>query len=158
FGVHTVRDLLALPRAGLATRLGAGALELVRVARGEAAPVPLPEATDRRLVEAIDLDAPIERLEPLLFVLQGLLSRLLERLGVRHLAGGELDISLDLADGGRDERRIGVAAPCADLRVLVRLVRHALEARTLAAPAARVGVAARASPVRRDQLDLFRPA
>ena len=46
FGVHTVRDLLALPRRGLATRLGAGALELLRMACGEAVETPLPEAPD----------------------------------------------------------------------------------------------------------------
>ena len=158
FGVHTVRDLLALPRRGLATRLGADALALWRIARGESIETPLPEARDRELAEAIDLDAPESRLEPLLFVLQGLFSRLIERLDARHLGCGDLDLSLDLADGGRDVRRIGLAAPCSDLRVLVRLARHALEARALAAPAAGVRIATRASPLRRDQLDLFRPA
>jgi protein ImuB len=158
FGVHTVRDLLRLPRRGLATRLGPDALELIRVACGEAVEVPLPEAPDLHLAESIDLEGPIDRLEPLLFVLQGLLSRLLERLDLRHLGCGDLELSLDLADGARDARRIGVAAPCSDLRVLVRLARHALEARALAAPIAAVKIATRASPLRRDQLDLFRPA
>jgi protein ImuB len=158
FGVHTVRDLLALPRRGLATRLGADALALWRIARGESVETPLPEARDRQLAESIDLEAPESRLEPLLFVLQGLLSRLLERLDARHLGCGDLDLSLELADGGRDARRIGMAAPCSDLRVLIRLTRHALEARPLAAPAAGVSIATRGSPLRRDQLDLFRPA
>ena len=158
FGVHTVRDLLALPRRGLATRLGADALALWRIARGESVEIPLPEARDRQLAEAIDLEAPENRLEPLLFVLQGLLSRLIERLDARHLGCGDLDLSLELADGGRDARRIGVAAPCGDLRVLVRLTRHALEMRPLAAPAVGVSIATRGSPLRRDQLDLFRPA
>ena len=158
FGVHTVRNLLALPRRGLATRLGADALALWRIARGESIETPLPEARDRDLVEAIDLEAPESRLEPLLFVLRGLLSRLIERLDARHLGCGDLDLSLDLADGGRHARRIGVAAPCGELRVLIRLARHALEARPLAAPAVGVRIATRATPLRRDQLDLFRPA
>jgi protein ImuB len=158
FGVRTVRELLALPRRGLATRLGAGVLELIRIARGESFEPPLPEARDPLLTEAIDLEAPIDRLEPLLFVLQGLLSRLLERLGARHLGCGDLELALELADGARDARRIGVAAPCGDLRVLVRLVRLALEARPLAAPALFARIATRAKPLRRDQLDLFRPA
>ena len=164
FGVHTVRDLLALPRRGLATRLGAGVLELMRrAADGRAVELPLPEARDAHLVEAIDLEAPIDQLEPLLFVLQGLLSRLLERLDARHLGCGDLELSLDLEGGARDARRIGVAAPCGDLRVLVRLVRHALEARGkstsgLDAPVVCVRIATWGSPLRRDQLDLFRPA
>jgi protein ImuB len=158
FGVRTVGDLLALPRRGLATRLGADALAWVRIVGGEAVEAPLPEAREHHLVEAIDLEAPEDRLEPLLFVLQGLLSRLIERLALRHLACGDLALTFDLADGARDARRIGVAAPCSDLRVLVRLARHALEARALAAPIAGVAVATRASVLRRDQLDLFRPA
>jgi protein ImuB len=158
FGVGTLRDLLALPRRGLATRLGAGALELLRIARGEAAETPLPEARDSHLAEAIDLETPEDRLEPLLFALQSLLSRLLERLGARHLGCGDLELSLELAGGARDARLIGVAAPCDDLRVLVRLTRRALEAHPLAAPALGVRIATRATPLRRDQLDLFRPA
>jgi protein ImuB len=158
FGVRTVGDLLALPRRGLATRLGARVLELIRTARGEAAEVQLPEARESQWIEAIDLEAPIDRLDPLLFVLQGLLSRLLERLGARHLVCGELELALELVDGSRDARRIGVAAPCGDLRVWVRLARHALEALELASPVACVRIATRGSPVRRDQLDLFRPA
>jgi protein ImuB len=158
FGVHTVRDLLTLPRRGLATRLGAGVLELIQMARGKRIEAPLPEAREQDLSEAIDLEAPIDRLEPLLFVLQGLISRLLERLGARHLGCGDLELLLDLADGARDARRIGVAAPCSELRVVVRLVRLALEARALTAPVACVRIATQARSLRRDQLDLFRPA
>src|SRR5262249_22774979 len=117
----TVRDLLALPRRGLATRLGAGVLELCRRADARADEPPLPEARDARVAEAIDLEAPVERLEPLLFALRGTLARLLERLDARHLGCGDLELSLELADGGRAARRIGVAAPCRDLRVLARL-------------------------------------
>jgi protein ImuB len=158
FGVGTVRDLLALPRRGLATRLGAGVLELIALARGTAVEAPLPEAREPVLAEAIDLEAPVDRLEPLLFVMQGLLSRLLERLGARHLGCGDLELSLDLAEGARDVRRVGVAAPCGDLRVLVRLVRLALETHPLAAPALGARIATHGRPLRRDQLDLFRPA
>ena len=158
FGVHRVRDLLALPRRGLASRLGADALGLIRLAEGRSDDPPLPEARETRLVEAIDLEAPAERIEPLLFVLQGLLSRLLERLEARHLGCGDLALQLDLEGGGRDARHIGVAAPTADLRILVRLLRHTLESRTIAAPVLGVSVETCGRPLRRDQLDLFRPA
>ncbi len=158
FGVHTVRDLLALPRRGLATRLGVGVLELLQRMHADRDETPLPELRDARLVEAIDLEAPVDRLEPLLFVLQGLLSRLLERLEARHLGCGDIALALDLEGGARDVRHIGLAAPSADLRVLVRIARHALESRRLEAPAAGVRIETRGRPLRRDQLDLFRPA
>jgi protein ImuB len=158
FGVHHVRDLLALPRRGLANRLGAGVLALIRLAEGLTTEAPLPEPRDARLVEAIDLEAPAERIEPLLFVLQGLLSRLLERLEARHLGCGDLALQLDLEGGGRDARHIGVAAPTADLRVLVRLIRHMLESCAIDAPVLGARIETCGRPLRRDQLDLFRPA
>ena len=158
FGVHRVRELLALPRRGLATRLGADVLALVRLAEGRAHEAPLPEPRDARLVEAIDLEAPAERIEPLLFATRGLLSRLLERLETRHLGCGDLSLQLDLEGGGRETRRIGVAAPTGDPRVLLRLIRHMLESRPIAAPVLGVRIETRGQPPRRDQLDLFRPA
>ena len=68
----------------------------------------------------VHLEHPAARLAPLVFVIQGLLSRLLERLETRHLACAALSLTLELEGGGRDARRVGVAAPTLDLRGLVR--------------------------------------
>lgn len=158
FGLRTARDLLKIPKRELLTRLGPGAAALVDLARGHQHETPLPVPPDDRLVEALDLDYPVDRLEPLLFVLQGLLSRLLARLEIRHLGCGDLVLRLDLAGGGRDARQVGVAAPTHDLRVLIRLLHRSLEARKLAAAVEAVHVETQGIPIRRDQLDLFRPA
>ena len=157
FGVRRVRDLLRLPRRGLAQRLGPDVLTLLARARGEEVEAPLPEQSDRRLEEAIDLEYPVDRLEPLLFVLRGLVSRLLERLTLRNLACGPLDLELGLASGGRHALRIGLAAPTADVRVLLRLISLALEASPLGAAIALVSLTTIGSPARTDQLDLFLP-
>ncbi|MEE9606108.1 MAG: DNA polymerase Y family protein [Myxococcota bacterium] len=157
FGVRNVRDLRALPRRALSLRLGQRVLQLIALAEGAETEAPLPAPDRGRLVEAVDLEFPVDRLEPLTFALQGLLSRLLARLEARHLACGDLFLRLDLAGGGRDARRIGLAAPTRDLRVLVRLVCRALEARAPDAPVEGVALEIEANPVRRDQLDLFRP-
>jgi protein ImuB len=157
FGIHTVRDLLRLPRRALAQRLGPEVLRLAAVARGETVEPPLPAPRDDRVEEAIDLDYAVDRVEPLLFVLRGMLSRLTERLALRHLASGALDLQLDLADGGRDVRRVGVAAPTRDVRVLLRLLSLSLETSPPAAPVQAASLATEGSPSRRDQLDLFRP-
>jgi protein ImuB len=157
FGVHHVGDLLRLPRRALATRLGSGALALVALACGQCALPPLCAPAEARTAEAIDLEVPADRLDPLLFALQGLLSRLLARLELRHLACDALHLSLELEGGGRDERRIGVAAPTRELRVLVRLVARSLESSPPRAPVASARLETRGAPLRRDQLDLFRP-
>jgi protein ImuB len=158
FGVRSVRELLALPRRALATRLGPRVLELVALARGEVRAAVLPPPGSSRLVEAADLEFPVERLEPLGFVLQGLLSRLVARLEARRLACGELALALDLDGGGRDARRIGLAAPTRDLRVLMRLLLRALEARPPGAAVLGAALEAEGRALRAGQLDLFRPA
>ena len=158
FGVHTVGDLLRLPRRSLAQRLGPEILRLIERARGREAGPPLPKPHGIELREAVDLDYAISELEPLCFVLRGLLSRLSERLALRGLAWGAIDLSLDLAGGGHDRRRIGLAAPTRDTRVLLRLVSQALEHMPAAAPIEGVAVATEARPERADQLDFFRPA
>jgi len=158
FGLHTVGDLLALPRRELGSRLGPDVLRLIAVACGEAREAPVPVFQTRALSEAIDLEYAIDRLEPLRFVLRGLLSRLLDRLEARHLACGELTLGLALASGGRDVRRVAVAAPTLELRVLLQHLLQVLETRS--PPDAVVGVQleTEGSAPRSDQLDLFRPA
>ncbi len=157
FGVRTVRDLLKLPRRGLTARLGPSVLRLIARVRGEETEGPLPVPAAGRLAEAIDLEFPIDRLEPLVFVLRGLLSRLRDRLEARHLACSDLFLTLDLEGGERDARHIGVAAPTLDLQVLVRQTRHVLETHPPAAPVVAAALESEGRPARTDQLDLFRP-
>ncbi len=158
FGIHTVRDLLQLPRRALRTRLGPRVLQLVELAQGHDHHTPLPVPSSTRLTEAIDLECPLDRLEPLVFVLQGLLSRLLARLEARHMACDELTLTLDQEGGGRDTRRVGAAAPTLDLRVLMRLACHALESQPPRAAVETVTLETDGCPYENDQLDLFRPA
>jgi protein ImuB len=158
FGVRSLGELARLPRRALAARLPPGALRLAALARGEAEPEPLPAPAPRRVEEAADLEHALERLEPLAFVLRGLLSRVTARLALRGLACGDFELSLALSGGGRDVRRVGVSAPTADAHVLARLACLALEARPPAAAVEGAGVASTGCPPRRDQLDLFRPA
>ena len=157
FGIHTVRDLLRLPRRALATRLGPEVLQLAAMAHGEESEPPLPAATDERIVEAMDLEYAVDQVEPLLFVLRGSLSRLMERLHLRRLACGPLDLDLTLEGGGRNSRRVGVAAPTRDLRVLLRLLSVALESKPPEGPVCALSLATRGTPLQTDQLDLFRP-
>ncbi|HKJ25834.1 MAG TPA: DNA polymerase Y family protein [Myxococcota bacterium] len=158
FGIRTVGDLVRLPARALATRLGPEAPRLLARVRGEGREPPLPHHRETRCAEALDLEHPIDRLEPLGFVLRGLLSRLVDRLEARGLACGPLALELALEGGRRDARRIGVAAATNETRTLLRLVSLALEQRPPEAPVVSVSLGTRGRPGRRDQLDLFRPA
>jgi protein ImuB len=157
FGVHRIRDLLGLSRRDLAARVGPGILELVARARGEEIEPPIQAPRSLALEEGIDLESPLENLEPLAFVLRGLVSRLTERLALRALGCGELRASLRFEGGGRDERRIALASPCQDERVLLRLLRQALESKPPAAAIDGVTLVCEGVRLRREQLDLFLP-
>lgn len=158
FGLRRVGDLLALPERGLVARLGRAVVPLLALARGEEATPPPSAPPPRELEEAQDLEAPVDRLPPLLFVLRGLLGRLADRLGARGLAMATLRLRLALDGGGRDDRQVGMAAPSLEVRAWLRLVGLALETRPPDAPVLHLAVATSGVPVRGDQLDFFRPA
>src|SRR5207248_1381235 len=69
WGIRLLRDLAALPPLGIAERLGPEGLRLRELARGEAhrklAPLDLP----LRFEEELDLDYPVELIQPLAFLL-----------------------------------------------------------------------------------------
>ncbi len=158
FGIGSLGQLARLPARSLSTRLGPEAIRLARLARGEGDPMPIAVTQEDGIEEALDLEEPLDRLEPLAFVLRRLLGRLGSRLEARGLAGAELRLGLGLAGGGREARRIGLAAPTSDPKTLLRLICLSLEAHPPYAAIESVRVMTRGVPVRADQLDLFRPA
>jgi protein ImuB len=158
FGLRRVGDLLRVPERALVNRLGPALLPLLALARGEDVAAP-PRAPDAALFEeGSDLEAPVAQLEPLLFVLRGLLARLADRLASRGLAFGEIGLALALDGGGRDERSLGLAAPTRDVRVLLRIAALALEATPPRAAVLAISVTTRGAERRGDQLDFFAPA
>jgi protein ImuB len=158
WGIRCIGDLAALPASAVGARLGPEGVRLVRRARGEDAHPLVPRALPLHFEEGVDLDFGIETMEPLTFVLRGVLDRLTARLAVRGLVCGDLRLSLRLATRGRDERTVTVAAPSNDVKALLALVRLHLEAHP--PPAAIDGLRVVAVPerLRPAQLDLFRPS
>jgi protein ImuB len=157
-GLRRVGDLLRIPERALVNRLGPALLPLLALARGEDASPPPSAPGDARLEEGTELEAPVAQLEPLSFVLRGLLARLAERLAARGLAFGPLELELALDGGGRDARTLGLAAPTLDVRVVSRLAALALEAAPPAAAVSAICVATEGAAPRGDQLDFFAPA
>jgi protein ImuB len=86
WGLRTLGELAALPSDDVAARLGQDGVRWQRLARGED-PAPLvPAVPEERFEQSLDLEWPIEELEPLAFVLGRLLEPLeahLERRGRR---------------------------------------------------------------------------
>lgn len=158
WGIRTVGQLAALPAPGVGSRLGPEGIALWRQARGEdlrpIVPRPLPEHFE----EGIDLDYGVESLEPLLFVLRGLLERLLARLATQGWLCGGLQLRLHLTNRQREEHTLPVSWPHNEVKPLLALLRSHFEQHPPAAAIQGMGLRATAHPSRAMQLDLFRPA
>jgi protein ImuB len=108
--------------------------------------------------EAIELEYALDALEPLVFVLRGLVDRVVARVGLEGIGCARLGLALGLDDRSRDERWIPLAAPTRDARTLLTCLRVDLEARPPRAAVVRVVLAAVPESVRPAQLGLFSPA
>ena len=146
WGLRTLGELAALPSADLSARLGQTGLRWQRWARGEEMRPLVPAGSDERFEESLDLEWPIDGLEPLSFVLARLLDPLCERLAQRDRGAVVLRVTLVLVtsgEGGRElhERVIELPAPMRDARVLRTLALLDLESNPPAAAIDRVAVA-----------------
>jgi protein ImuB len=98
WGIHILWQLAALPTKSLAVRLGQSGLRLQSLARGECSFLlaPAEEPVDTPLTESMELEHPVELLEPLLFLLSQMLEQLLQRASQRALAIASVETCLVL--------------------------------------------------------------
>lgn len=157
WGIRDLGGLAALPRAGLATRLGPRGLAAQDLARGVDRKPFRPWTPPPFWEEARDLDWEVTDWPTLLPVVRGVVERLTARLDAAHLAADGVELRLGLASGARDERAIALAHPTRDPEVVLTLVRRDLEARPPAAPVVAVAVSARPVRPRPTQAGLGQP-
>ena len=158
WGIRRLGDLARLPAEAVGTRLGRRGAELSRLARGAADPAPLvARRRAEEFVEKAELEAAVDSLEPLCFVLNAMLGRLLARLALRGLHAGDLQVELELDGHRRDCRRIALAAAGAEARPLLAILRIALEADPPRTSVAAVLLSAEPRPARLVQSELFAP-
>ncbi|HEV2492525.1 MAG TPA: DNA polymerase Y family protein [Terriglobia bacterium] len=99
WGVRTFQALDALPTVALAERLGQEGVHLQKLARGHTHRTLVPVEAAPRFEEVQELEYPVTLLEPLAFILGGLLNQLCTRLKARSLATQELCLELQLETG-----------------------------------------------------------
>jgi protein ImuB len=157
-GVRTLGDLAGLPLQSLLARFGAAVEAAWRGARGEPGPPLVRFVPEGPVVESLDLEVPIETIEPLRFVLKTLLDRVCARLSGRGLGATALRLELR-PDGGEPARLLlDLAAPLGDVPLLHALCIERLGRVRLDRPL--VGLVLevpRTAARRRAQLDLFLP-
>ncbi|MBZ5574969.1 MAG: DNA polymerase Y family protein [Acidobacteriia bacterium] len=157
WGIRRLQDLAALPPLGIAERLGPEGLHLRQLARGE---------VERKLValeeplhfsDELEMEYPVELLEPLAFVLARLLGGLTTRLATRGLATDELRLRLQLETRAFHERTLRLPAPSLDQRAFLKLLQLDLAAHPPAAPVLHVRLEANPVKPRAAQSGLFVP-
>jgi protein ImuB len=127
WGLRTLGDVARLPRADLHARMGAPGVRLHQAARGED-PAPLvPDAEARRFVERLELDWPVDGLEPLSFVLARLCDALSASLERADRGAVGVTTRLTLVTREVHARALALPAPMRDARVLRTLVLLDLE-------------------------------
>lgn len=158
WGITTLGELAALPRDGLAARLGPAGLAAHDLACGRDTrpfrswtPPPFWE-------EAQALDWEIDTLPALEAVLDRVLGRLTARLAAAHLAADGLQLRLALLSGAHHARALTLACPMDEARPMLTVLMHDLAARPPQAAIAGVAVQAHAVPRRAVPGVLGRPA
>jgi protein ImuB len=158
WGLLTMGDLARLPVAELAARFGPEGPRLVRLARGEEAGLftatPLPDVFET----ALELDWPVEGLEPLSFLLGRVLESLGQTLRARGRRAAALVVDLGLVDGSHHVRRLQPGAPSAEARTWRTLALLDLEASPPRDAIQSLLVRAEPTPARPVQFSLLDPA
>ncbi|HEY5619627.1 MAG TPA: DNA polymerase Y family protein [Vicinamibacterales bacterium] len=155
WGIRTLGDLAVLPADAVAARLGADGTRWQRLARGED-PRPLqPAVPKERFEQALDLEWPIDGLEPLSFVLGRLLEPLTAHLDRRRRGAAVLHIRLHLVTRTVHERSLQLPAPMRDARTFRTLLLLDLESHPPSAAIDRVVVAVDPTPARIVQFSLL---
>jgi protein ImuB len=140
WGLRTLGDLAALPTSELSARLGQDGLRWQRWARGEDARPLVPAVVSDTFEESLDLEWPIDGLEPLSFVLARVFEPLCDRLERQDRGAVTLRVRLTLVTRDTHERTVELPAPMRDARVLRTLALLDLESNPPPAAIDRVAI------------------
>ncbi len=150
-------QLAALPPLGVAARLGEEGIHLQQLARGEVGRHLHDLIDPATFEELLELDSPVELLEPLSFLFSRILNDLTARLLMYGLSANEilLELTLEMAPPHRCTLRLPV--PMRDPLVFLKLLQLELNARPPGAAILKIRLALQPTPPRPQQNGLFLP-
>src|SRR5205814_3977700 len=157
WGIHTLGALAALPARGLSERLGVEGPRLRRLARGEDEAPLVPTRAAEAFQCALELEWPVDGLEPLSFLLARVLEPLCAHLKERGRRAASLELDLTLVDGRHHCRALRPAVPSAEPRTWRTLILPDLESHPPGDAIQGVAVRAEPTPARTVQFSLLDP-
>ena len=155
WGLRTLGEIAALPPADLSARLGRQGVLWQALARGDDIRPLVPDAAEERFESFMDLEWPIEGLDPMSFVLTRLLEPLSIRLERRDRGVAVLHVQLRLVGGDVHARSLQLPSPMRDVRTLRTLALLDLESHPPSAAIERVAIVIDPTPGRIVQHTLF---
>lgn len=158
WGIATCGALARLPAAHLQARLGDRGVWLQRLALGHDPRPMRVQPPDEVFTQGMELEWPIDGLEPLSFVLGRVLDPLCAQLEARDRAAAVVRLTLRLTDRQEHERAITLPVPVRDARVLRTLLLLDLEAHPPHAAVDRLAVSVDPIAGRIVQFSLLRKA
>ncbi len=158
WGVRSFSEFAALPPIAVVERFGVEGLELQDTARGSARrPLKLarePLKLDRR----VELEHALDTLEPLLFVVNGMLAELCGIMSGHGVAAAELRLRLELENAEPHESTLAFPVPMRRAPEMLKLIELHLDADCPSAPVTAAALAISAAEPRVAQEGLYTPA
>ena len=158
WGLRTFGDFAKLPPLGVAARLGEEGIALQRLAQGDGYRQLRPIEDPLEFEAEMELDYPVDLLEPLAFVLARLLNDVCERLNSRALATNEIRLRLTLENAPDHTTSLKLPVPMLDPKAFLRILQLDLNGRPPVAAVVKVWLAAEPVKPRRTQHGLFVPS
>jgi len=155
WGIRTFGDFAKLPPLGVAARLGDEGLDLQSLARGEGRRQLRPIEDPLQFEEAMELEYPVDLLEPLAFILARLLNEVCRRLGSRSLATNEIRLRLTLENKPEHDTTLRLPVPMLDPTAFLKMLQLELSGRPPEAPVLKAKLSAEPVKPRRTQQGLF---
>jgi protein ImuB len=157
WGIQTFGDFAALPRKGVAERLGQDGIKLQGLAKGTNNRHLVARSIKPEFEYSIELEHHLRELEPLSFILSRQLHQLCASLAALALATNQIRLRLTLNGKDEAERTINLPSPMRDPKTLLKLLLLHIENNPPAAPVSALSIGCTPVKPRTVQGGLFQP-
>ena len=158
WGIRTFGEFAKLPPLGVAARLGDEGVELQRLARGKDTGGCGPIEDPLEFEAELELEYPVDLLEPLAFVMAWLLKEICDRLAAWALATNDIRLNLTLENAPAHAASLKLPVPMLDQKAFLRMLQLDLSGRPPVGPVVKVHMRAEPVKPRRMQQGLFMPS